>query len=364
MQVTSFSVYRYKLPLAEPLVFPMRKLYRREGLLLRVASDDGKTGWGEAAPLPGFSREHLQEATRQAFKLKRMMTGRPLPASWMEADGVLDDEIDALNLCASVRYGLELAVCDLAANTQGVLLPNILTEAPRETVFVNGLLIGTTDEVLHRAQDLVDEGRRAVKLKLGQGHVDDDIDLVNAVSEVVGASGVALRLDANRAWDYDEAAAFAEGTRDAAYAYIEEPLYEPERLAEFAKAFGVPVALDESVLDLAPETLGEHAYARALVLKPSLLGGLALAMRLAREAARLGMQPVISGAYETGVGTLGLAALAASIGGEDVPVGLDTYGRLDKDILRPRLKMERGRIDVTSMMSTKRTMNGHMLREV
>ncbi len=364
MQVTSFSIYRYKLPLAEPLVFPMRKLYRREGLLMRVASDDGKTGWGEAAPLPGFSRERLQEATRQAFKLKRMMTGRPLPESWMKADGALDAEIDSLQLSASVRYGLELAVCDLAANTQDVILPKVLIDAPREAVSVNGLLTpGPTDEVLSHAQDLLDEGRRAVKLKLGQGRVEDDIDLVNAVSELFGTDA-ALRLDANRAWDYDEAAAFAEGTADAAYEYIEEPLYEPTRLAELAKDFGVPVALDESMLDIPPEALGEHTYARAVVLKPTLLGGLALTMRLAREAAALGLTPVISGAYETGVGTLGLAALAASIGEEDVPAGLDTYARLDTDILRPRLKMERGRINIASMMGTKRTMNGHMLREV
>lgn len=34
----------------------------REGLFIRLKSETGRVGWGEVAPLPGFSKETLEEA--------------------------------------------------------------------------------------------------------------------------------------------------------------------------------------------------------------------------------------------------------------------------------------------------------------
>jgi O-succinylbenzoate synthase len=50
------------------------------------------------------------------------------------------------------------------------------------------------------------------------------------------------------------------------------------------------------------------------VLKPTLLGGISRTLRFARRASRLGVQSVISSAYETGVGMSALVALAAGVG--------------------------------------------------
>jgi O-succinylbenzoate synthase len=93
------------------------------------------------------------------------------------------------------------------------------------------------------------------------------------------------------------------------------------------------VALDESLVGIQPEELEEHRYARAFVLKPTLLGGISHTLRVAEQALRLGVTPVISSAYESGVGTAALVALAAGIGDRPVPAGLDTYRRLAGDVL-------------------------------
>lgn len=364
MQITSFSIYRYKLPLAAPLKFPLQMLYRREGLLLRAASRSGDVGWGEAAPLPGFSKERLQEATRQAFKLKRIMTGRAVSDDWSDLRHNLEAELGEMTLAPSVRFGFEMALWSLYADIHETTVPALLVDEPRATVSYNGLIDSEADEdVLEQAHALRDGGLRAVKLKVGRGSIDDDIDRVEAVRQALGGD-VTLRLDANQAWDMDEALAFAEGTKGVEYEYIEEPLFNPDELPAFAEQSGVAVALDESLTDIAPGALAEHDYAAALVIKPTILGGIAHALELAETARGLGMDTVVSGAYETGVGTMGLVMLAACLDGRDVPMGLDTYRRLDTDVCRPRLKMEGGQIDVESALQTKRTMNGHLLREV
>ncbi len=363
MQITSFSIYRYKIPLTAPLKFPMRRLYRREGLLLRIAGDNGAVGWGEVAPLPGFSREHLQQATRQAFKLKRVMTGRTTPIGDGVPDETLAEITEEMDLVPSVHYGFELGMRALYAEAQEKVLTDVMQAPARSSVSINALLTGDRDEVVKQAEKMRAEGFKAIKLKVGQQDVPEDVARVKAVSEVLGP-GTALRLDANRAWDMEEAEEFAEGVADVPFEFIEEPLYDPSGLPDLAQSTGLPLALDESLLDLTPETLAGHDYVKAVVLKPTLLGGLDYVCRMGRTAADLGVKPIISGAYEGGIGTIGLIALAACIGDEDVPVGVDTYRWLKQDVMRPRIKMNGGRVDVPSMLNTKRTLNGHMLREV
>ena len=110
-----------------------------------------------------------------------------------------------------------------------------------------------------------------------------------------------FRLDANRAWGFEEALAFAEEISGVRVAYVEEPLADPGRLAELAGARGLPVALDESLVGMAPGELGRHPYAAAVVLKPTLLGGVSRTLRLAEEAKAMGAAPVVSSSYEAGV---------------------------------------------------------------
>src|SRR3712207_7895160 len=59
-------------------LFPYPTLFRshREGLLVELASDRGAVGWGEASPLPGFSRENLDEAAEQLRGLATELMGR------------------------------------------------------------------------------------------------------------------------------------------------------------------------------------------------------------------------------------------------------------------------------------------------
>jgi O-succinylbenzoate synthase len=111
-----------------------------------------------------------------------------------------------------------------------------------------------------------------------------------------------------------------------------------------------------------PLALQDHQYARAVVLKPTLLGGISPTQRLAYRAKELGITPVISSAYETGVGTLALVALAAAVG--EVPAGLDTYRRLAQDVLVPPLHLTSARIDVGAMMGTRRALDHRWLTPV
>jgi O-succinylbenzoate synthase len=55
MKIAHLQVYRYRMPLTEPLTLGAATIEVREGLLIRLCTTDHKSAWGEATPLPGFS---------------------------------------------------------------------------------------------------------------------------------------------------------------------------------------------------------------------------------------------------------------------------------------------------------------------
>jgi o-succinylbenzoate synthase len=352
MKLAGFDLFHYSLPFRKPLALRGTTVHRREGLLLRLSGDDGAEGWGESAPLPGFSAESLHQATAQLRGLAGSLIGREATDDWTDQNRAFGRELERTVPAPSVRFGLELAVWNLCAASSGRSLPELL--AGRARVPVSGLLSGSLDEVLGEARRMKDAGYEAVKLKVGARTVAEDVGLSRRLAEELG-DAVSLRLDANRAWGYEQAAEFL---RDAPrVGYLEEPLADLTLLPRLVREFGAPVALDESLVGMEPEVLEEHRYVRAVVLKPTLLGGISNTLRIAERALHLGITPVVSSAYESGVGTAALVAMSASIGDQPVPAGLDTYRALAGDVLDTPLGLPAPSVDVGETAVASRTVD-------
>ncbi|WP_412067990.1 o-succinylbenzoate synthase [Rubrivirga sp. IMCC43871] len=344
MTIADFRLVPYALPLREPVAWGGQTHAQRLGVLVRLEGADGAVGWGEAAPLPGFSDESLDEVRTELASLAEVLRGRVLSPAEALLGGSVATALDASGLSPSARFGLDLALAELAAQELGRTLPQALHPDPAVVLPLNGLVMGTGGNAVASARRLGEWGYAAVKLKVGRQPVDADLALVVAVREVLPGK-VALRLDANRAWGWDDAVRFADGVRGLALDYVEEPLADASRLPELWHDTGLSVAVDESVQEGVPI----RGWATAAVLKPTLVGGIGAAIRLATEARLVGVRPVLSAAFESGVGLRGIAALAAATGAE--PAGLDTYRWLAADVLGP-LPFDRPRVDVAALFST------------
>ncbi len=332
----------YRLPLTAPLVLKGVEHTERTGALVRLEGENGQVGWGDVAPLPGFSAETLDEAladVRRAIGLFAEHTPGP---DWMNPDGSLHRALDDLALAPSARFGLDLAAFHLAAEIAGRTLAEAIHPDPEVAVPINALLIGEPDSILDEAERFVAAGYRTLKLKVGRSGLEEEVALVRTLNE--RHPDVALRLDANQEWTMDEAMHFAEGIKGCTLDYIEEPLHNPDDLSVLWFDTQLPIALDESLLGTDPAGLQGKGWAKAAVLKPTLLGGVARVLRFARQARLLSIRPVLSGAFESGVAMRGHVALAAATGG--APAGLDPYNRLAADVLTPRLPLDRPSIDI------------------
>lgn len=349
--IASITTFQYRLPLRAPLTLGARTIEVREGGLVRVTDAAGRRGWGDVAPLPGFSAESMASALCEVKAIAPRLVG-----------GAVDTALDLLartDSASSVRCGMEMALLETKARCAGTTLPHVLSTRVRPSVAFNALLTDDDKALDDRVATLRRAGYTAVKLKVGRRPVADDVARVRTLAQQL--EGVALRLDANRAWSVRDARRFAEGIRDVPIDYVEEPLANPAGLSRLVAETGMPVALDETVQE--GGALRDHPYATAVILKPTLVGGIRATQRLAVEADRVACQPVLSASFESGTGLRGLVALAAGLGTKDIPVGLDTYHRLAADVWQPRLPLEGPRVTVADMYAASETLNGDVVQE-
>lgn len=363
MRIARVRLYRYALPLDRPLHLRGATLNERRGLIVRVDDDAGRWGAGDVAPLPGFSRETLEEVTAEALRTVRAVEGCVVPPRLREVSDRFERWLYWQHLSDALNSGVQAAVMDLAAQAGGTSLAVWLADDAAARVPVNGLLLGEGPGLLRFAEALVASGYRALKLKVGRGDPATEAALVRGLREVTGADA-ALRLDANRAWDYDEARAFLRAVADCGVEYVEEPLRDPTRLVRLSRETGVPVALDETLAEAGIEALERWRGVKAVVLKPTLLGGFEMTWWMARRAMNAGMTPVVSACFESGAGLADLAHLAASFGQPGVAAGLDTYRWLAEDVLAERIDMDAGVVDLAQAARAKRSLRFDALEEL
>lgn len=290
------KVYRYCLPLDPPLALRNRSLHEREGVL--ISPFDQPNCWAEAAPLPGYSRE------------------------------TIDDVIRAVSM--DVRFqppSLQFALESLSRKPTTGRVP------------VSALLHGDPAEILKRAEQLRDLPFPAVKLKIGwQRSLDEEIELVTHVREKL-RDDQRLRLDANRRWPLEQAVQFGRRIAPLGIEYIEEPIQRGRECEKFFERTKVPYALDETLIG--SPSLERFPHAAALVIKPTLLGSRRTIDRLRATQIPL----VFSSCFETSIGLWNIAQLAAHYS-PSVPAGIDSARWLKRDPLIPPLNTEQGYVDL------------------
>lgn len=322
----SWQLFHYQLPMNRPLVLIGGQHRQREGLLLRLEDVVGNVGWGEIAPLPGLHRESLATCHEQ---LLAVLSHKPLPQRLP-------------SLAPTVQFGLDMAQRMLQAQRdhstpQDFIRPHV-PKLP-----VNGLVTHDEHDIATACKRLRASGFRAVKIKVGQGVVDEAIARVRAARHHLGP-GVELRIDANRAWSWEHACRFAQATQDVAIAYCEEPLHNSEHVTALNQATGLPLALDETLWQQPKWLTKPIPGLRALILKPTLLGSWETAAHWVRFAKRNRLQVVFSSTFETGLGTFWIAMMALASSAHRVPCGLDTYCRLAEDVLTEPLAFHNGHV--------------------
>ncbi len=320
MRVAGARVSRHRLSYRSPVLTARGRITHRSVVVLSLFDEEGNAGLGEAAPLVGFTGDTVDDAEAALL-------------AWVE-----EGYESALEASPTARAAVDWALVDLAASAAGVPLHDYLSPGSPSRLAVSALVVGETPGALAAAAaEAAEAGHPGVKLKVGAGPFADDVDRVSAVRNAVGPD-VAIRLDANGAWEPSEALSNIERLAPLGIEFVEEPVSGVAALAAVREASPVPVAADESAgsPDLFEQVLASGA-ADLVVLKPSALGGPQVAADLATRATAAGMGVVVTSMLESSIGVGAAAHLASALGALDPAPGLATAGLLAEDLVAPLL---------------------------
>lgn len=340
MIIEQINIFRYSLPFKKPIVLKGERLSHREGLLIRLTDQAGNAGFGEIAPLPCFSRETISDAIAQLRAVDQQLRKIDIVAirlSDLQTLPILPET----KLFPSVRFGLEMAVIEMAEYARDAEQQE--SEASSVRVPVNGLIVALEDITPMETTDLIQNGYRTFKVKVGRTDIDSEFKQLERIAKTL-TTDCCLRLDANQAWEFDEALDFCQRIGGLPVEYIEEPLTNPERLGELADSQSIPIALDETLVELDKRFLHSligNPGIKALVLKPTLLGGISNTLELARMGQAHGMRAVMSSSYESSVGINCLTWLARKIAPKTAH-GLDTLSAFQGDLVNYPPMIENG----------------------
>lgn len=299
-----------------------RGVYTERRSWLVTMSDGSRSGVGECAPLPDLSCDDLPD---YADVLRGFCD---------EVERTGEIPYDDLRDYPSMLFGLETALLSMNA-------PLFDTAFSRGEVGIpiNGLVwMGNYDEMLQRMEEKLEKGFRCVKLKIGAIDFDRELDLIKRIRDRFSFHEVELRVDANGAFEFDEALYKLELLSQYNIHSIEQPIKKGQwaYMAELCRESPLPIALDEELIGVNDPEMNRHMLnvikPRYIILKPSLHGGMTGCREWIDTAKDMGIGSWITSALESNIGLNAIAQFASDVYGDNItmPQGLGT-GQLFTD---------------------------------
>jgi L-alanine-DL-glutamate epimerase-like enolase superfamily enzyme len=337
VRITNIETTACRVPMREPLKWSGGIRQSASGLLVRIHTDEGLTGVGEA---PGPTLPTIQAIIHS--ELQQFLLGEdPLRVEWL----VHRLEEFTRNWSRIANYaiaGLELALLDLKGKALGVPVAELLGGFCREEARMVGyLFIDEPEASARKAADFVAAGFDELKLKVGRDYRQDH-DALAAIRDRVGPD-VKIRIDANMNWSVPAAVKWIRGLERYDLQYVEQPVpdFDLDALAQVRRSVSVPIAADEACTDVrsALELIKRDAC-DVLVVYPSEAGGLTRARQIAALADAAGKWCAIGSWAELGVATAANVHVVASSANDT------HYPLQEDDVLVERLDMSTGSVRV------------------
>jgi o-succinylbenzoate synthase len=257
---------RYELQFKRP-AGTSRGVYNSRPVWFLLLKENGRTGIGECAPLAGLSTETPVQVEQALSEICAN------PKSFL-------DDRTRLQHIPSVLFGLEMAWLDLQNGGTQQLLPSAFTEG-KSGIPINGLIwMGEPDFMKSQIDEKLEAGYRCLKLKIGALNFEKELELLRAIRQKYKANQIVLRVDANGAFQPNEALEKLQELAKLDIHSIEQPIAagQPDAMAGLCHQTPLPIALDEELIGINERIekvqLLETICPQFLILKPSLHGGL------------------------------------------------------------------------------------------
>lgn len=270
----------------------------RDSWIIKITTDEGYIGYGEASPIPNFNDETFEAS------------GYSLEGFKLAINGVGEIEIEEIMIlikahtfeAPSANFAIETAIYDILSQQKNITLSKFLNSDALSQVYVNGV---------YQLTKL--NNYSVIKVKCGFRNLYDEIELLDGLSAKY--DNVRFIIDLNQAYDLPKAIRFFKEVSRFKIEYIEQPIEKNnfEDLIELSFHSDIPIALDESIKSL--QSINKALSINCgdvFIIKPQSIGSFSdikKAISLVREGGKI---PVITSSLEGSIGRLATMHLVSA----------------------------------------------------
>jgi L-alanine-DL-glutamate epimerase-like enolase superfamily enzyme len=359
MTIKTIEAIAVRLPMKKPVQMAGETVAQAENVFVRIESDAGAVGWGEAAAAPTMTGETIAGMMAAIELMRPKLLGRTA-YDFAGATAAMDAQLYGNS---GAKAAIDMALHDLVGRASGRPVYALFGAKARSRMPVLAV-IGSKDAAadLHDAQARWNAGYRAFKIKVGLSSPEADavrtMMLCQALKDQAGAraGGQAqggetclVCADANQGFSVDDALTFVRGVGHCGLDFFEQPVSarDLDGMSRIAATTKVPIGADEGIHSL--DDIVRHHERKAaggVSLKAIKLGGLSGLFAASRLCGQLGMQVNIS--CKTGETSLASAAavhLAAVAPAIAWGVTVTSSG-LAEDVTATPLRIDGGHVEV------------------
>lgn len=277
-----------------------------KGVFVKVETESGIVGWGEATPLHSINGETQGTMVESIRFLSEVLLGKSVHAR----HEIVELCFALLPAQTSAISAVEMAVTDASARAMGVSVAQLfggeLRSAPTDVT----IGITSPEDAAVQAKQLMKKLVTKFKVKIGD-RLESDFERVKAVREVVGEK--TIRVDANQGYSAPEALKVLERLAPMNIEFCEQPVKRADfsGLKWLHDRSPIPIMADESCFG--PEDaaeIGRQGACKLINIKVCKAGGLLRSSQIADVAKAHGMRCMMGGMVETRLGVTAAAQLA------------------------------------------------------
>lgn len=315
MKITHIATHRASIGVRPEMAIKGSRGHHRISpfLIVRVDTDAGVSGVGEATTMPVWSGETA--ATAEAIIreiLAPLLIGHD-PADIESIDRTMDR---AVNHNWFTKAAIEMACWDIQGRAAGRPVYELLGGPHRSRTIPSRFSMAAYDPetAAAKAVERVGWGFTTIKIKVGTDP-REDVARVRAVREAVGPD-IALVIDANCGWDADTAIDCCRQLEDCRLSLVEQPTPDGDytSLARVRRSIDPPVMADDMCFNrIHALELLRHDACDVISVYPGKNGGIRKSAEIVRLAAEYGVACSIGSNLEWDVATAAMGHLVIGL---------------------------------------------------
>ncbi|ENV91947.1 muconate cycloisomerase 1 [Acinetobacter bereziniae LMG 1003 = CIP 70.12] len=339
----SIETLLVEIPTIRPHKMAVATMQTQTLVLIKITTEDGFVGWGEATTIGGLgygeeSPESVQTNIDTYFApLLKTLSGLNI-AQTMQ---IIHRNINGNRFA---KCAIQTALLDIQSQRLGIPLSELLGGRLRDSISVLWVLAsGDTEKDIAEAKKMITAKRHNIfKLKIGSRPLEQDIEHVLAIKQALG-SEISIRVDVNRAWSELTAIKGIKMLQDGGVDLIEQPcaIQNIDAMQRLTRKFDIAIMADESLMG--PQSAYELAKCNAasvFAVKVAQSGGLIEACEVGKLANLAGIDLYGGTMLEGPVGTIASAHVFSTF--SNLAYGTELFGPLllTEQILKKPLQYE------------------------